>query len=108
MKVLITIALLAIFSLSTGCNHRKEDRVTNPSAPGPAVGVAVGSAVGAVGSNVVGLGVGMVEGASHATRRTFDSERRIVRQWRTETTPDGRVIRVPVEVAVDEYGRVIE
>ena len=102
-------ALVAPIILLTGCNSAGPDaRVTNPNSPGPAVGNAVGTAVGAVGSNVVGGVVGAVEGASAATKKTFTNERRVVRTWRTETTADGRTIRIPVEIEVDENGRPIE
>ena len=72
------------------------------------VGNAIGTAVGAVGSNVVGLGVGVVEGASAATKSTFTNERRFVRTWREEKTSDGRIIKIPVEIEVDANGRPIE
>lgn len=97
-----TLPLIAL--MLAGCST---GRVTNPKAPGPAVGNAVGYVVGGVGANVVGAGVGIVEGAGAATEKTFDSDRRIVRTWKTETTLDGRVIRVPVEIEVDEHGRQI-
>ena len=94
--------------LCTGCTSQNADsRLTNRRQPGPAVGNAVGTVVGAVGSNAVGAVVGVGEGAAAATKATFDNERRVVRTWRTETTPDGRTIKVPVEVEVDEYGRPI-
>jgi len=102
----LTLAVSALWL--TGCATNTESRVTNPRAPGPAVGAAVGTAVGAVGSNVVGAVVGGVEGASSATKSTFTNERRVVRVWRTETTADGRTIQVPVEIEVDEYGCPIE
>jgi len=104
----ITLPLAAAALLLAGCATNTEHRVTNPNAPGPAVGHAVGTAVGAVGSNVVGAVVGGVEGAAEATKSTFTNERRVVRVWRTETTADGRTIQVPVEIEVDAYGRPIE
>ena len=101
--------LLAPVALLTGCNSAsREARITNPNQPGPAVGNAVGTAVGAVGSNVVGAVVGGVEGAAAATKNTFTNEHRVVRTWRTETTSDGRTIKVPVEIEVDENGKPIE
>ncbi len=101
--------LLAPVALLTACTTAGRDaRVTNPNQPGPAVGNAVGTAVGAVGSNVVGAVVGGVEGAAAATKATFTNERRIVRTWRVEKTSDGRTIRVPVEIEVDENGKPIE
>ena len=63
---------------------------------------------GAVSANVVGVGVGVVEGASAAVKSTFTNERRVVRSWREEKTSDGRIIRVPVEIEVDENGRPIQ
>lgn len=101
--------LVAPLLLLSGCTTAGQDaRVTNPNQPGPAVGNAVGTAVGAVGSNVVGAVVGGVEGAAAATKKTFTNERRVVRTWRTETTSDGRTIKIPVEIEVDENGRPIE
>ena len=101
--------LVAALAFLSGCTTAGKDaRVTNPNQPGPAIGNAVGTAVGAVGSNVVGAVVGGVEGAAAATKKTFTNERRVVRTWRTETTSDGRIIRIPVEIEVDENGRPIE
>lgn len=105
---LTILALTGSALLLTGCATNSDARVTNPKAPGPAVGNAVGTAVGAVGSNVAGVVVGGVEGAAAATKSTFTNERRIVRVWKTETTSDGRKIQVPVEIEVDENGRPIE
>jgi hypothetical protein len=106
----LTILALASSALFlTGCSTVDNDaRITNPKAPGPAVGNAVGTAVGAVGSNVVGVVVGAGEGAVNATKSTFTNNRRVVRVWKTETTSDGRKIQVPVEIEVDENGRPIE
>jgi hypothetical protein len=101
-------ALAAAAALSlTGCGTT-DSRVTNTHQPGPAVGTAIGTAVGAVGSNVVGLGVGVAEGAAAATKSTFTNEHRYVRTWREEKTADGRIIKVPVEIEVDQNGRPLE
>lgn len=99
------LALGATLSL-TGCNT-PDSRITS-NQPGPAVGTAIGTVAGAVGSNVVGLGVGVAEGAAAATKSTFTNERRVVRTWREEKTSDGRIIKVPVEVEVDQNGRPVE
>jgi hypothetical protein len=108
MKSRLFVSLLSVSTaLLTGCNSNPDARVTS-NQPGPAVGNALGTAVGAVGSNVVGLGVGMVEGAKDATKSTFTNERRVIRTWREEKTSDGRIIKVPVEIEVDENGRPIE
>lgn len=64
-----------------------------------ATGAVVGNAAGAV----VGAGEGFVAAAGSA----FDSDRRVIRTWQTETTADGRTIRVPVEIEVDQYGRPV-
>lgn len=102
-------ALVAPVALLTGCNSAsREARITNPNEPGPAIGNAVGTAVGTVGSNVTGAVVGAGEGVAAATKKTFTNEHRIVRTWRTETTSDGRTIKIPVEIEVDENGRPIE
>jgi hypothetical protein len=93
-------------ALITGCAG-PETRVTS-NQPGPAIGTAVGTAVGAVGSNVVGVVVGGVEGAAAATKSTFTNEHRVIRTWREEKTSDGRTIKVPVEIEVDENGKPIE
>jgi hypothetical protein len=108
MKTRLLASLLSVSTaLLTGCNSSPDSRVTS-NQPGPAVGHAVGTAVGAVGSNVVGVAVGAVEGAASATKSTFTNERRYVRTWREEKTSDGRIIKVPVEIEVDENGRPIE
>jgi hypothetical protein len=104
-STLFPVVALGATMILSGCNTT-ESRVTS-NQPGPAVGRAIGTAVGAVGSNVVGVGVGMAEGAAAATKSTFTNERRFVRTWREEKTSDGRIIKVPVEIEVDENGRPI-
>lgn len=79
--------------------------ITNHSQPGPAVGRVVGGTVGAVGGNVAGGLVAVGEGAVGGGKKPFDNSRRIVRRWRTETTPDGRTVQVPEDIVVDEQGR---
>lgn len=107
--LLPTLLLASLTVFGTGCTTTNtEAQVTNSKQPGPAVGRAVGTAVGAVASNVTGAVVGGVEGAAEATKSTFTNEHRIIRTWKTETTPDGRTIQVPVEIEVDENGRPIE
>jgi hypothetical protein len=97
---------LLVASLGVGCaSDPNRPGVTNPRQPGPAIGRGIGSAVGAVGGNVVGGVVGIGEGAVAAGSKPFDTTRRVVRTWRTETTADGRTIQVPVDIEVDEYGR---
>ncbi len=97
--------VLAIGLLS-GCMS-SEGRVTNARAPGPAIGSGIGYAAGAVVGNVAGGVVAAGEGAAAGAAVPFDNDRRVVRTWRTETTSDGRVIQVPVEVEVDKNGRPI-
>ena len=81
--------------------------VTNQEQPGPVVGRAVGAGVGAVAGNVAGAGVGVVEGTAGGIYSAFDNTQRVVRYWKEEKTPDGRVILVPENFLVDENGRVI-
>lgn len=85
----------------------RDGRVVNTRQPGPAIGTGVGVAVGAVAGNVAGAGVGAVDGFATGVGSAFDGNHRVVRTWRTETTSDGRTIRVPVEIEVDQYGRPI-
>lgn len=87
-----------------GC-YTTDGRATNARQPGPAVGTAVGTATGAVVGNVAGAVVATGDSAVAAAKVPFNGERRIIREWRTETTPDGRTIRVAYEVEVDSQGR---
>jgi len=102
LHLLLSVAMLAAAGCSTSV------RVTNQNQPGPKVGNAVGGAVGAVGGNIAGGVVGAVEGGAAAAGNVFDPKTtRVVRYWKTETTPDGRSIQVPVDYEVDEFGRVV-
>lgn len=92
---------------TSGCATKRDGRIVNTRQPGPAIGTAVGTAAGAVAGNAAGAVVGVGEGFAGASATAFNGERRVVRTWRTETTADGRVIQVPVEIEVDEYGRPI-
>ena len=92
-----------------GCaSDPNQPGITDPRQPGPAVGQAVGATVGAVGGNAVGAVVGVAEGTAAAAKMPFNNTRRVVRQWRQETTSDGRTIQVPVDIEVDAYGRPIK
>lgn len=100
--------LSAAMILLTGCTTPAPGTTyTNPNQPGPAVGQAIGQGVGAVAGNVAGAVVGVAEGAVDTAKKPFTNEARIIRTWRTETTADGRTIRVPVDTEVDENGRPI-
>jgi hypothetical protein len=101
-----SIWVVAGFAAS-GCTTHRDGRVVNPRQPGPAIGTGVGVATGAVVGNAAGAVVGAGEGFVAAAGSAFDADRRVVRTWRTETTADGRTIRVPVEIEVDEYGRPV-
>ena len=101
---LVTVLAISAFATS-GCATKRDGRVVNTRQPGPAIGTAVGTVAGAVAGNATGAVVGAGEGFAGASSSAFNGERRVVRSWRTETTADGRVIRVPVEIEVDEYGR---
>ena len=104
--------LAGIVSLSSGlllagCANTEYGH-TSPYHPGPVVGKAVGNAAGVVAGNAAGLGVGVVEGAAAGVAAPFDPSYHMVRHWKTETTSDGRVIQVPVDILVDKYGRPVD
>ena len=104
-----TLSGSAVLVLGVGGCARDPNRigVTNPRQPGPAVGRAVGTGVGAVGGNVAGAVVGLGEGVAQGASAPFNNTTRVVRRWRTETTADGRVIQVPEDIVVDQYGRPV-
>jgi len=109
MKTYTALAVLgSIAMVSSGCATGPETTGTNPKQPGPAVGQAVGAVTGAVVGNVAGAVAGAAEGASAAAKKPFTNERHYVRTWKEEKTADGRTVKVPVDVEVDEYGRPIE
>jgi hypothetical protein len=109
-QLLVRIALSAVLASGLGGCLGDPNRpgLTNPRQPGPAIGQAVGGTVGAVGGNVAGAVVGIGEGATAAARAPFNNTRRVIRTWRQETTRDGRVIQVPVDIEIDSLGRPIE
>lgn len=95
--------------LLTGCTTPAPGTTyTNPNQPGPAVGQVVGQGVGAIAGNVAGAVVGVAEGAATAAKKPFTNETRVIRQWHTEKTADGRTIQVPEDIEVDEYGRPVK
>ena len=103
------LGITLILTLPLGCaNDPNRPGLTNPRQPGPALGQAVGATVGAVGGNAAGAVVGVGEGATAAAKAPFNNTRRVIRQWRQETTTDGRVIQVPVDIEVDAYGRPLK
>lgn len=95
--------------LWTGCANSNPNRpgVTNANHPGPAIGRDVGAGVGAVGGNIAGGVVGFGEGLSAGVRAPFFKTAYVVRTWHREQTPDGRVILVPRDIEVDQYGREV-
>lgn len=99
-----TLALIVV-GVHACTNDPNRPGLTNPRQPGPALGQAVGGTVGAVGGNVAGAVVGVGEGVTAAAKAPFNNTRRVVRTWRKETTSDGRVIQVPVDIEVDSLGR---
>lgn len=92
------LALLAV----AGCNSTQSG---SPYHPGPVAGNVIGEGAGVVAGNAIGLAGGAVVGTWDGTKRVLDPSYRMVRYWKTETTPDGRVIQVPYDILVDEYGR---
>lgn len=105
MKTSLVTALCLGAVMAAGCATKNDGRLVNTRQPGPAIGTGVGVAAGAVAGNVAGAVVGAGEGFAGAAGTAFDGDRRVVRTWRTEVTADGRTIRVPVEIEVDQYGR---
>jgi hypothetical protein len=102
--ILTGFASLSCGLLLAGCANTEYGH-TSPYQPGPVAGKTVGNAVGVTAGNVAGFGVGAVEGTAHGMAAPFDPSYHMVRQWRTETTADGRTIQVPYDVLVDQYGR---
>lgn len=103
--IFIGIASMAAW-LFAGCTSTDYGG-TSPYHPGPVVGKTVGNAAGTVAGNAVGLGVGTMEGVAHGVAAPFNPNYKMVRTWRTETTPDGRTIQVPYDILVDQYGRPV-
>lgn len=99
------LVLLCGSFLLGACASKRDGRLVNTRQPGPALGTGVGMAAGAVAGNVSGAVVGAGEGFAGAAGSAFNGDRRVVRSWRTEVTPDGRTVRVPVELEVDAHGR---
>lgn len=90
-----------------GCSTGRNVGATNLEQPGPALGYTVGVSAGAVAGNAVGAGVGLGQGLGGAAKSAFDNTQRVVRYWKEEKTPDGRIILVQENFLVDENGRVI-
>lgn len=101
LHFIFAFAAAAVLSAGCGTNYG----AGSPYQPGPVVGKTVGNAVGEVGGNVAGLGVGLTEGAVHGFAAPFDRKYHMVREWKTETTPDGRTVQVPEDILVDQYGQ---
>ena len=98
--------LSCLTGLLAGCANTEYGH-TSPYHPGPVAGQAVGNAAGVVAGNAVGVGVGAVEGTAAGLAAPFDPSYRMVRQWKQETTADGRTIQVPVDILVDKNGRPV-
>jgi hypothetical protein len=98
MKLLL-ISLVCL--IATGCS-------TNQKHPGPAVGTAVGFGTGVVAGNVAGGVVGAGAGFTAGVKKPFETNTRTIRVWQTKTTSDGRRIQVPVDMAVDENGDLVQ
>ena len=97
---LIVAAGLLALVITTGCHS-----TGSPYQAGPMAGQYVGGGVGIAAGNVVGFGTGVVGGTVGGYNMAMDPSYRMVRHWKTETTPDGRTIQVPYDVLVDQYGR---
>jgi hypothetical protein len=94
-------SLLATLAVA-GCSS---DQTGSPYHPGPVAGTVIGEGAGVVAGNAVGFAGGVVTGAIDGTRKVLNPSYRMVRYWKTTTTPDGRTIQVPYDILVDEYGR---
>lgn len=106
MTVFVGVGLCVVIS---GCKtDPNRIGITNQRHPGPAVGRAVGTGVGVAAGNVAGGVVAFGEGVGSGAAAPFNSSTRVVRRWRTETTADGRVIQVPEDIVVDQYGRPLD
>lgn len=106
VKLVLLPVLIGLMHAGCATNPNRVG-ITNQTQPGPAVGQAIGTGVGAVGGNVVGGVVGFGEGVAVGAKKPFDKTTRIVRRWRTETTPDGRTIQVPEDILLDAQGRPV-
>jgi len=106
-QIKVCLAAAAGTMLLAGCSSTDYGH-TSPYQPGPVAGKTVGTDVGVVAGNVAGFGVGVVEGVGKGVAMPFNSDYHMVRQWRTETTSDGRTIQVPYDVLVDKYGRPVK
>lgn len=105
-RKLVQVPVVAFSFLSIiGCST--DSYVGSPYHPGPVVGQAVGTGVGVVAGNAIGLGTGVVQGSVHGVAVALDPSYRTVTQWHDETTADGRVIQVPVNILVDKNGRPV-
>jgi hypothetical protein len=93
------IALLGLALILSGCT------AGSPYQPGPRAGAAVGGGVGIAAGNVAGFGTGVAKGTVAGFASVQDPSYHMVREWKTETTSDGRIIQVPQDILVDQYGR---
>lgn len=100
------VAVVAPVLLAVACvSDPNRVTITNPHQPGPALGQALGATVGVVGGNAAGAVVGFTEGAVGGAAVSFDNTKRVIRRWRSESTPDGRIVQIPEDIEVDAYGR---
>src|SRR5580765_253367 len=104
IRMLLTTAAAVMFA--AGCST--DPGLTSNKHPGPVVGKAVGTGVGVVTGNAVGAVVGVGEGVAVGVAAPFDTTKRTVRRWHTETTTDGRTIQVPEDIEVDAQGRPVK
>ena len=100
------VTTLASGGFLMGC--ATEPTATSSRHPGPVAGKAVGAGAGLVVGNAAGAVVGAGEGFVGGVSAPFDSTRRTVRRWHTETTSDGRKIQVSEEIEVDAQGRPLK
>ena len=106
-QLLVTLSVMALCCVGTGCREVHPSYTGSPYHPGPVVGHGVGTGVGVVAGNVAAVPIGFGEGVVAGAAAPFDNTTRVVRRWHTETTSDGRTVQVPEDVLVDSYGRPV-
>ena len=107
MKNVKLIPALAVCVLAGCASNPNKIGYTNPRQPGPAVGSKMGEHTGALLGNAAAGIVASGESAASAAAAPFNNSRRVVRTWREEVTADGRTVRVPLDIEVDQYGRPV-
>jgi hypothetical protein len=107
MKTKFPLIFLFPVLFLSGCATNDGRSFSNSNHPGPAAGQLIGGVIGVSGGNVVGFILGTFEGVAEGFNRPFSNDAFVVRHWETQSTSDGRTVRVPVDIRVDAFGRPI-